>query len=370
MKIKDYISDSIHNIKSVHTKRKLVVFQSDDWGALRTPSKDVYNKLIKRGLPLDKDVYSRNEALENKKDLERLFEVLTSVKDKNGNHPVFTANYVVANPDFEKIKEDSFQNYYYESIEDTFRKQQGENLINTICSEGIREGIWFPQSHGREHLNVNLWMNALRDNIPEVRLAFDHGMFAVSKSLVRYGNPNFLAAFNAKSEQEEVEYETIIREGLLSFKDIFKYESESFISPNYIWGIKLERELMKYNVCMLQCGKVQRLPEIYNHKIARHYTGNSNVNQQIYICRNCDFEPTTSRSLDIVNKCMMQIKNAFFWNAPVIINTHRINYIGSINQDNIDVNLQKLKELLNYMIIRWPDIEFVTTSDLKMHLNL
>ena len=38
------------------TKQKYLVIESDDWGAVRMPSKKVYNKLVKSNIPVNKDL--------------------------------------------------------------------------------------------------------------------------------------------------------------------------------------------------------------------------------------------------------------------------------------------------------------------------
>ena len=92
------------NFRGWSTKRKLLLIESDDWGSIRMPNREVYNLLLSKGLPVDRSRYSKFDTLESQTDLERLFETLAKVKDKNGNAASLTANYLVANPDFEKIK--------------------------------------------------------------------------------------------------------------------------------------------------------------------------------------------------------------------------------------------------------------------------
>ena len=46
MKLKQIISHNLLNIPGWRTKRKLVVIESDDWGAIRMPSKEIYNQFL------------------------------------------------------------------------------------------------------------------------------------------------------------------------------------------------------------------------------------------------------------------------------------------------------------------------------------
>ena len=128
--IKRNITRQIINIPGWRTNRKIVVFESDDWGSIRMPSKDVYQKLLKSGIIVDKGQYCKYDSLATENDLSLLFDVLTSVKDKNGNAGIITANTLVANPDFEKIKESDFTSYYYKIITNRFQEFKGcENAL-------------------------------------------------------------------------------------------------------------------------------------------------------------------------------------------------------------------------------------------------
>ena len=66
------------NLRGFHTDRKLVVIESDDWGSIRMPSKDIFLELQNVGDQPEKDAFLSNDCLENDKDLENLYEVLFS----------------------------------------------------------------------------------------------------------------------------------------------------------------------------------------------------------------------------------------------------------------------------------------------------
>ncbi len=94
----------IVNIPGKRLGKKLLVFESDDWGSLRIPDAKAFDTMVTDGLISANDPFSKYDALETRDDLHALFTVLKKYKDKKGNHPVFTANMVMANPDFDKIK--------------------------------------------------------------------------------------------------------------------------------------------------------------------------------------------------------------------------------------------------------------------------
>ena len=54
----------------------------------------------------------------------------------------------------------------------------------------------------------------------------------------------------------------------------------------------------------------------------------------IYLVRNRTFEPAQSSSKNYWESTYRQIENAFAKGTPAIISSHRVNFIGSINQEN------------------------------------
>ena len=97
------IKKGLSLIPGWRTNFKIIVIESDDWGSIRMPSREVYKKCLNAGYRVDKNPYERYDSLLSQKDLELLFDLLIQFRDRNGNHPIITANCVVANPDFEKI---------------------------------------------------------------------------------------------------------------------------------------------------------------------------------------------------------------------------------------------------------------------------
>src|SRR5690554_1688411 len=88
---------NLSNIPGWRTNRKIVVIESDDWGSLRMSSIKAYQDLKNKGVSLDQGAgarYNQYDTLASKEDLAHLFDVLKSVKDKNGKAAKFTAVYL------------------------------------------------------------------------------------------------------------------------------------------------------------------------------------------------------------------------------------------------------------------------------------
>jgi hypothetical protein len=364
--LKNYLIRNLINIPGWRTKRKIVVIESDDWGSIRMPSREVYDSMLIKGIRVDNLPYNRFDSLESEEDLLSLFEVLLSVKDINSNPAVFTTNTIVANPDFEKIKKSDFKEYYYEPFPETFKRYPKHANSFGLLKQGISNNIIKPQFHGREHLNVIRWMKALRDNIINVRMAFDYQMIDLSTSYITSEN-SFMDALNAKNKSElDFTKESII-EGIQLFKDIFGFKSETFIAPNYTWSSDLNETLKDCGVKTFQGNFYQFEPSVETENRLKkiiHYTGQQNQLSQYYTIRNVSFEPAENSKHDWVGSAMKQIASSFFWGKPAIISSHRLNYIGYIDPKNRDNNLVLLSSLLKSITKCWPDIEFMNSQQL------
>ena len=236
------------NLLGWHTKKKLLVFESDDWGGIRMPSSEAFNKLRTHGVSVNDDPFSKYDSLASNNDLENLFEVLTSIRDSKGSHPVFTANCVVANPDFTKIKQEGFKKYYYELFIETLNKYPKHQKSFELWKEGIAQKIFFPQYHSREHVNTIQWLTLLNNGSEDFRYAFSLGTYAININGVFSKRKNLMATLDYENDNEK---ETILQsliDGLLIFHSIFGYSSTSFTPPCSVWNNTTEELLAKNGV--------------------------------------------------------------------------------------------------------------------------
>ena len=354
------------NIPGWRTSRKIVVFESDDWGSIRMPSLETFRELKAQSVDVfsgDALRYNSNDTLASADDLGALFEILAENKDSSGRACVFTPVSLVANPDFSKIEASGFKKYHYEPFTETLKKYPGCENSFDVWQQGMREGIFAPQFHGREHLNVSSWLNALQNGHRETLLAFKKGMWGFKKPADRNAN-GYQAAFHLHSMEETEYHRKVIEDGLELFEKIFKYPASYFAAPNGYYNKTLEGALNEKGVWLINGLQLQREPA-GNGKYAKrfHYLGQKNNLNQVYITRNCHFEPSIPGH-DAVNCCLKQIKTAFTLRKPAIINTHRVNFIGSLNPANRDYGLRELKSLLQEIQKNWPEVEFMSTPEL------
>lgn len=343
--------------KGWKTNRKVVVIESDDWGSIRMPDKKTYSTLLKKGIKVDRCQYNKYDTLASNDDLSALYEVLRKHKDSKGNHPIITANTIVGNPDFDKIEHDNYLNYYYEPFTETLKRYPNRDF--KMWREGMREKLFYPQLHGREHLNIGRWMRIIQSRSKETMISFENRMFGISTSISKENRRSYMAALDYEPGDEHIAIRSIV-EGYDLFNKIFKYKSDSFIGPNYYWDANIESQLSQKGIKYLQGGFSQNLP---GGKKKYHFLGEKNKYDQIYLVRNVIFEPA-SGTKDWVGSSMKQIEQAFSLQKPAIICAHRVNFIGSIFEENRTENLAMLSDLLSKILQKWPDVEFMHSAQL------
>lgn len=348
------------NRKGKKLSGRYLIIESDDWGAIRTPSKQALGAFEKRGMDLGNSVY-KSDSLACNEDLEQLFNLLQSIRDKKGNPLKITANVIMANPDFKKIKAEGFSNYYFEDFRETLLKYPAHDKAFLKWQQSIADGLFVPQFHGREHLQYNRWLKALRSGNEDVLFCFDWGTTYSGNA-----DYSFMEAYDWDDPNDVDVHKKIIAEGLSMFEKVFGFASKSFIAPCYNWDPELEQFLQSTSIKLLQGTRFQFAPtgtfEKYN--LIPHYFGETSKRGLTYNVRNCFLEPSQNTGKDWVDSCLAQIGVAFMWQKPAIICSHRINYIGFIDERNRDRGLRDLKSLIDTVLKKWPDVQFISTDQL------
>jgi len=185
---------------------------------------------------------------------------------------------------------------------------------------------------------------------------------------------DYMEGLDYLSEEERKSKESVLKEGMALFEEIMGYKSLSFIANCYIWDESAEKALSELGVEYLQGISNQCIPQIDkygNHslKYKSHYFGQKNKFGQRYLFRNAFFEPSLDSKTDFVEDCLQRIDIAFKCKKPAIIGSHRLNYIGFIDENNRTKNLNQLKTLLEEIVKRWPSVEFVSTDQLDAVYN-
>jgi hypothetical protein len=362
------ITQYLKNIPGWRSNLKLVVLSVDDYGNLRLGSPQARIEMNKAGLKVNK-IFDQYDTLETSEDLLMLYDVLRSVKDCEGKPAVFTPFAVTSNINFDKILLNNNTEYVYENLPVTFEKMSNvfpEEYSDTwkIWQQGISDGLMKPQFHGREHLNIKFLEELLEISDFEVITSLKNMSYtSISKEL--YKTIKYTAAFDFWRFEENEKFREIIKDGLSIFKEIFGYEAVHFNPP----GAREHNVIHEYlyengiRVCDTPMFKNEHQG---NGKYVKSffYTGMKKGTGMSFFVRNVVFEPVINKKFDSIGHSMNQIEAAFNLKKPAIISSHRVNFSGFVNKENREYGLNNLKVLLNSIVKKWPDVNFVSSQQL------
>ena len=354
------------NLPAIKTDRKLIIILSDDWGSSRIKSLEDQKQLLDKGLKINSR-FDRYDTLEGNADMEGLFEVLLKYTDHKGNHPVINAVSNVANPDFTRIQENDFQNYYYESIQETYQRYPESDKVLELVAEGIKQNIFVPQSHGREHVQVNWWMDELQEKNSFARKAFENEFFFLSPEYLT--NPKrgrgLSASFDIYNKRDYESSQEIVKDSLLLFEDLYGYQSKIFTPPAIFYNPNLEKTLVENGIEWLDVGRFFKVPLVGGgERYQYNYLGRKKKSGLKVLVRNAVFESNMSDNSNGVSECLRTIEQAFEARQPALISNHRASFVGGIDIKNRDKGLKALDHLFSEIIARWGDVEFVSIAEL------
>lgn len=373
MSLRNLIVDNFKNIPGWRTGRKLVVFSVDDYGNVRVSSKRARENMNRAGLKIYNQ-FDAFDSLETKEDLEYLFEILTSVKDKKGKSAVFTPFALPCNIDFDAVEESGFENYFYEKLPDTYSKLTGIYPKDyegtwTLWREGIKSGLMAPQFHGREHLNLKVFEEKLQSKDLEILTVLKNRSYT-SISNSGYPSISVTAAFDFFEMSENLRFREIISSGISYFEEVYGYKPIYFNAPGAAASSQIEEYLVENGI------KYSDNPIVKKEHLGKgkyktnfNYTGKLLRDNLINVNRNVVFEPAASLGIDWAGYALNQIETAFFWGKPAVISSHRVNFCGLIDKKNRENGLFALKKLLKRLINRHPDVEFISAAELGELIN-
>lgn len=361
------ISRNLQNTIGWTSEKKILVIESDDWGSIRMSSKEAYSNLQDKGFKVDSCPYNRLDRLETENDILALFNLLQDIKDFKGNPLKLTANFLMANPNFQRIEEDSFENYHFTGLKDTYEKYNGSSKVLELAKSGVDNRMFMPQLHGREHLNPLVWLQALQERDEETLAAFNEEVWGHPNSYFKNSKRDFSSAYHIVNDKEKAFSKDALLEAGNMFEKEFGYISESFIAPRYIWNSDIEESLHEVGVKYLQ-GKILQFLPVPNQegklKIKYNYLGKRNAFNQIYLPRNVFFEPAQNPKFNWQEDALNRIRIAFRWKKPAIISMHRLNFMGGLKEQNRTDNLKLLGQLIKQVQKEFPEVLFMSSNEL------
>ncbi len=349
----------LKNALGSRTNRKVVVFSVDDYGNVRQNSKQSRAALENKGLKIS-NRFDALDGLETADDLYALFETLSRFKDVKGNSPIFTVFTNPQNMDFEKIKESGYKKVFYKDL-NHFHVEHGQKDAWETWQEGISMGLLCPQYHGRSHFHEGMLQESLDKKDKDVIACIDHHSYcALNKT--SNGRQSYVSTYSYNSKSEFPDLIENAKSGVNAFERVFGCRPDHFTAPGQLTHSDIEKTLEPLGVSFIDSLTLKKQYEGANKYSQQvNYTGKSNYAGQRYIVRNCVFEPLIGHG---AKACLEEISIAFQMSKPANISSHRVNFCGRIEESNRKKGLPELQFLIQDILKRWPDVEFINTTEI------
>lgn len=364
---------SLKNSIGWRTNRKIVVFSVDDYGNVRLDSSKAREKMNNAGMKIHSR-FDSLDTLETKADLEMLFDALMSVKDKNGNYAIFTPFALPCNINFENVIENGYHEYAYEYLPETYSKLsllQPEAYKGAweLWLEGINNGIFLPQFHGREHLNLRIFNEKLRNGDNDIITAIHNRSYTSIENSI-FPTISYTAAYQFWDYSDNEYFKENIRDGFDAFEKVFGYKPVHFNAPGGYEHASLHKTVNELGGKYVDAQWIKKEHQGFGkYRYRMNYTGKKDDLGLTVLVRNVVFEPSDDRGFDWISYTMKQIENAFHFNRPAIISSHRVNFCGHIDENNRLTGIIALKDLLKKIQQKWPDVEFMSANELMQKVN-
>ncbi|MCU0486178.1 MAG: hypothetical protein MUC85_08730 [Anaerolineales bacterium] len=325
----------------------VVIFESDDWGQQNHPNLD----LLKRyGEP---QVWAQ-DCLETPENLENLFRVLEHQQDRYARPACLTANFITANPDFDRIEQSKFESYYevpFYTNPDLASKWQ----------EGLARQLFFPQYHGRAHMWPKAWLEDLRAgdemDLELFRARSTGGRTQLKEHSWRY-HSEYLN-WNSGEKLTGDDLESWLQGGIAHFFHLFGFLPTSTIAPHYIITPEAEFAFCKQGIHSIQGGNYHIIrAEDGSVRTCNHVLGERTSNGLVYLFRMVKFEVRPNRPGWRARQILPALTYALRCRVPLIIDTHRFNYAGPWRSEALEDLSFLLENLMLYQPI------FLTSSEL------
>jgi hypothetical protein len=307
----------------------VVILESDDWG----PG------------PLD-----HADALR------RLLHVLASHRDAVGRPAVLTANMVLSVPDGAAIVAGGFRGYARRELDIDFPE------LFAAMREGQSAGTFFPQLHGREHLNPEALLRRAGSGDHALRRLLETPGWSDWEALDSSLQGHFVDGGELPTRPVVADQQrAMAEEGVRLFARAFGESPASAVAPCYLWDDDTETAWAMAGVRYIQTAGYRCIGRDAGGRYIQSpqwiHAGSTNRQGQRYLVRNVMYEPADGRGWEAA---WHEVRRRFREAQPAVISTHRYNYTRAEQQVQA---LRGLDGLLRRVCQRYPRVRFAASPE-------
>ncbi|HZQ25964.1 MAG TPA: hypothetical protein VFA89_24440 [Terriglobales bacterium] len=334
--------------RSFRFERPLILIQSDDWGRAGIRDDSAFSALRLAGLNLGERAYDFY-SLETGDDLHALRELLRRHRDSTGRHACLSMNFVLANPDCERMAQEAYRCLRLKPLADGLPGCWHRPGLFEAYKQGIEERLFSPALHGMTHFNAAAVMRALDENAE--RGALLRSLWKTETSYIYWRMPwigyeywDPVCGFVARAEQHK-----LVGEAVRLFGRMFSRDPVSACAPGYRANHDTQHAWEAHGIRVAQNGPGGIKSPCLDSGI-------------LQLGRTFDFEPAVDPNFSL-EQCVRKAEHSVSAGRPVVISVHSINFHSTL-KDFRSATLRSLDEFLSELERRYPNLLYVTDADM------
>lgn len=349
----------LHNLFRKETQSEGIVFsrplallESDDWGRVGVRDREGFDQLRANGIRLGEHPYDLY-TLETANDVGELAALLMRHRDSSGRPASLVMNFCLANLDFTRMKAAAYRRVELLSLGNGLPGGWSRPGLFEAYKKGIRQGVFYPATHGLTHFCPLAMENALAENADRARLLrtfweaeTPYVYWRMPWIGYEYWNPGKpQAGFLRPQRQRE-----LIQQSCSESLAFFGRKAVSACAPGYRANRDTHRAWAESGVRVVQNGTGSGLQAPYIDEFGL-----------LHVFRAIDLEPAlkeiqTKKYLEIACACVAR-------GIPIVISVHAINFHSSL-KDFRSTTLNALDSLLTALESKFPDLLYVNHEEL------
>lgn len=372
--------------RSVRFDRALLVIQSDDWGRVGVRDREGSNELQAAGLRLGENPYDFY-SVETSDDLHALSALLQKHRDSIGRHPCIGMNFVMANVDFPRSRENKTERPFVslKPLTDGLPEPWRRPGLMEGYREGIRLGLLCPALHGLTHFCAAAVERALTTDVERRELL--HKLWGAGTPYIYWRMPwvgyeYWDPALPPKERFLSLDAQrSAIDRAVEIYEDLFESSPVSACAPGYRANQDTRSALFAAGVRVLQGGPGNDGWPVFDNTFddsadgsfadsigdalddSRDTLAGSVFDKYEMLCtfRNVEIEPATGECR--LEEVVERTDDCLSRGLPAIVSIHSINFHSTI-RDFRTPALRLLDDFLGAIERRWPDLLYVNDGDL------
>ncbi|HUA13883.1 MAG TPA: hypothetical protein VMG31_01195 [Verrucomicrobiae bacterium] len=341
-------------VAGYHFDRPLVLFQSDDWGRVGLRDQQALAELREAGLLLGERPYDFY-SLETAGDLAALTAVLKSHRDATGRHPCLEMNFILANPDFERMRDEGFGQIHLLPIADGWPQGWKRPGLLEAYREGIASGLFEPALHGITHFcRAAVEANLAHNN---ERVALLRRLWQTGTPYIHWRMPWIGYEYWDPEKNEDDRFlpaasqSELIGQAVGAFAKLFSSVPHSACAPGYRANSASHSAWAKHGVAVVQNGPGRALPPYFDRY------------DLLQLSRTVEFEPAVDAQFSLETS-LRQAGNCFEHGIPAVVSIHSINF-HSAARDFCTPTLRLIDEFLTALESKYPNLLYLHDRDLR-----